>query len=382
MRVLVAGAGIGGLTVAAGLVRDGHDVTVLERRTDTTAGAGISLWPNALVALDTLGLGDSVRARSARISGGAMRWRDGTWFRRPAADALTSALGEPLAVIHRVELRDLLTAALPPGTIHFGVAVRSARTVGDRVVVETSDGARQEVDLLVAADGVGSVLVREFNGELANRYTGYTAWRGIAPISVPPDLVGEIFGGGVEFGVVPLPGERTYWFATRREPEGSVIADEHAAVTALGEQWPEPIGAVIAATPPAAVSRTDLYDRRTARRWYSGRVVALGDAVHPMRPHLGQGGCQAIEDAAVLAAALRRSAVADALAEYQRIRGPRVRRVVRESALVGVAVNARPAVVVGAVLRASRVLPDAVMMRHLAAVAGPEAFLRQWREIG
>lgn len=129
--------------------------------------------------------------------------------------------------------------------------------------------------------------------------------------------------------------------------------------------------------------RTDLYDRPTARRWFSGRTVAVGDAVHPMRPHLGQGGCQAIEDAAILVAALRtRPTAADALATYHRVRRTRVRQVVRESTMIGRAVNARPQAVVGAVMRSSRVLPDSVMMRHVAAVAGPEAFRRQLRRVG
>ncbi|MBM7368449.1 FAD-dependent monooxygenase [Gordonia hydrophobica] len=381
--MVVAGAGVAGLTVAAGLVRTGHEVSVVERRTDTTSGAGISLWPNALAALDTLGLGDPVRDASARISGGAMRWRDGTWFRRPGAQALTAALGEPLAVLRRVDLRDVLSAALPLDAVRYGVAAVAGRTVGDRVVVDLSDGTSVEADLLIAADGVGSRLIRMFNAGLVSRYTGYTAWRGIADTAVRADLAGEVFGEAVEVGIVPLPNGHTYWFATRREPEGAVFADELAEVVALARGWPEPIGEVLAATAPEAVSRTDLYDRATARRWSSGRIVGLGDAVHPMRPHLGQGGCQAIEDAAILTAVLnRRASLTDALGDYQQIRTRRVRRVVAESAAIGRAVNARPNAVMGAIIRATRVLPDSVMMGHVAAVAGPDAFTRQWRRIG
>lgn len=380
MRVIVAGAGVGGLAVAAGLHRDGHHVTVFERRTDTGSGAGITLWPNALAALDTLGLGEPVRAGSARVGGGALRWRDGTWFRRPPSDAFTATMGEPLAVIRRVDLRDALAAVLPAGAVRYGVAVSAARTDGARVTAATSDGASHAADLLVAADGVHSRLIRQFNSGLTLRYTGYTAWRGIAATSTPPELAGEVLGDGVEFGVVPLPDECTYWFATRRQPEGTVVADDYAGVAELGEGWPDPIVAVIAATPSEAVMRTDLYHRPTARHWSSGRVVGLGDAVHPMRPHLGQGGCQAIEDAAVLVEVLRRTpSVEEAVERYRRIRARRVRRVVVESALIGRVVNARPAAVSGAVIRSTRVLPDSLMMSHVAAVAGPEPFLRQWR---
>src|ERR1700704_2555835 len=95
-RVAVVGAGIAGLASAVALQRRGFDVTVLEERTDTSNGAGISIWPNALAALDEIGLGDAVRDAGGRITGGAMRWRDGTWLRRPQRDRVVKALGEPL----------------------------------------------------------------------------------------------------------------------------------------------------------------------------------------------------------------------------------------------------------------------------------------------
>ncbi|NLG45834.1 FAD-dependent monooxygenase [Gordonia sp. (in: high G+C Gram-positive bacteria)] len=381
MRVVVAGAGIAGLTAAAGFARDGHDVTILERRLDTTSGTAITLWPNALAALDAIDVGVDVRAASERVSGGAMRWCDGSWIRRPDRDAVLQALGEPLSVLRRVDLTEVLTRATAGATrLRSGVAAVSARTERGRAIVGIADGEDLDADLVVVADGIGSRLIHGFNPGLAARYTGASAWRGIAETRIDPELAGQVLGPGVEFGAVPLPNGRTYWFASRRLPEGTIFDNEHAEVSRLGEGWPTPIGEVIAATPPESLMRTDLYDRSTARRWYDGRVVALGDAVHPMRPHLGQGGCQAIEDAAVLTGALRGGVpVGSALAVYQRIRRPRVRRVVMESRAVGRAVSARPVRLSGAAIRASRALPDALMLRHLASIAGSEAFARQWR---
>ena len=86
-RFLVIGAGIAGLATAVALQRRGHDVTVLESRSDTTSGAGISIWPNALAALDQIGLGDAVREAGGRVTAGALRWRDGTWLRHPSPRA-------------------------------------------------------------------------------------------------------------------------------------------------------------------------------------------------------------------------------------------------------------------------------------------------------
>lgn len=381
MRVIVAGAGIAGLTAAAGLRRDAHDVTVLERRLDTASGTAITLWPNALAALDTLSLGDDVRAASARVGAGAVRWRDGSWIRRPGVDAVITALGEPLSVIHRVDLRDVLAEkSAAAGPALTGVTAAGARTSRGRAIVTTAAGEELDADLVVVADGSGSRLVGQFNTGLASRYTGSSAWRGVADTTIDPETAGQVLGPAVEFGAVPLPGGRTYWFASRRLPENTIFDDEHAEVRRLGEGWPDPIPEVIAATAPDALIRTDLYDRPTAGRWYAGRVVALGDAVHPMRPHLGQGGCQAIEDAAVLTGALRRTADIDgALAAYQRIRRPRARRVAAASRTAGRVVSARPAALWGATVRASRAMPDAVMLRHLTSFAGAEAFARQRR---
>ena len=121
--IVVVGAGIAGLAAAVALQRRGFDVTVVEERTDTSSGAGISIWPNALAALDEIGLGDAVRDAGGRVTAGAMRWRSGTWLRRPHPDRIVSALGEPLVVLQRAALTGILHEALMPGTVRLGVAV-------------------------------------------------------------------------------------------------------------------------------------------------------------------------------------------------------------------------------------------------------------------
>src|ERR1700754_4025297 len=133
-QILVVGAGITGLATAVALQRRGHEVSVLEERSDTSSGAGISIWPNALAALDEIGLGDAVREAGGRVTAGALRWRDGTWLHRPARERLVKALGEPLVVIHRSALTEVLTGALASGTVRTGLAVSE--------LVATADGVR------------------------------------------------------------------------------------------------------------------------------------------------------------------------------------------------------------------------------------------------
>lgn len=383
---VVAGAGIAGLTVAAALQQRGHDVTVLEERTDTTAGAGISLWPNALAALDAIGLGNAVRAAGAPVTAGSVRWSDGRWLRRPDTDRLTTALGEPMIVLPRASLLKVLTDALRPGTVELGVAVRevvsrpTSSAPQPPIRITAADGRTFTATALIGADGTRSVVARHLNGPLTDRYAGYTAWRAIARRGIDPTLAGETLGPGVQVGHVPLGPDHTYWFATERLPEGHRNDDELAYLRRRFASWPEPIPALLDTIDPTHLLRTDLYDREDAAIWSRGPIVLTGDAAHPMRPHLGQGGCQAIEDAVILAAMVKDgSAVASAFAQFAQQRRRHVQPIVRESQRIGQVVNLRPTWLGATAARASTLVPEALLMRHLATIASRKAFLTQER---
>lgn len=375
-RFIVVGGGIAGLATAVALSRAGHAVRVLEQRTDLGAGTGITIWPNALAALDEIGVGDAIRDAGGRVTAGAIRWRTGRWLRRPAGQRMVTALGEPLVVVRRSTLTGLLSDTLPLGAMVTGAAVTRVSTTASGVQVTTSAGDVLDADAVIGADGVRSVVASTLNGDLPSRYVGYTAWRGVADIPLDPDLAGETLGPGVQVGHVPLDAERTYWFATERTPEGGRAPDgEHAHLARLLSGWAAPVPQLLAATAPQNLLRNDLYDRAAPRHWSRGPIVIVGDAAHPMRPHLGQGGCQGIEDAAVLARCVAQASdLSGAFASFAAFRRRRVRALVFEAATIGRVLNARPAALGVAASWGTALLPERFVTAHLASIAARSAF--------
>lgn len=339
--IAIAGGGIGGLGLAVALQQQGHEVVVLERQPEIRdTGAGISLWPNALAALDSVGLGATVRSIGRQLSSGGLRKADGGTAVRFSARSFEAALGEGLVCVHRGELVATLAGMLRPGTIRAGRAVTGYEPSGTgvRVQLATGDGPETEevqAEALVGADGIHSAVAAAMAGPLGYRYSGYTAWRGIAQIDADPEGEGiwACLPAGHEVGWLPITSGRTYWFATAclppdyRFPEG-----DRAYLTQAFAPLPHPVPALLRATPEGQLVRSDIVDREMPSGFSRGPVTVIGDAAHPMRPHMGQGGCQALEDVAALAACLaNHSDPATAFERYERIRRRRVATVVKLS---------------------------------------------------
>ncbi|MGB3440129.1 MAG: FAD-dependent monooxygenase [Actinophytocola sp.] len=342
---VVAGAGIGGLSAAVGLVRGGWQVLVLERAAKPrAAGAGISLLANALRSLDQLGVGDRVRSHAATMmpGGEGVRTSSGRRLMKPTDPDFVREHGLSVSVLPRPDLHRVLHDALPPDHVRTGAEVTGVENLpGGGAVVAYRDaaGATHTVraDLVVAADGLHSGCRRElFPSAPDPVYCGHSVWRGIAELS-RAEPGGNTWGDGLEFGRMPLADGRVYWYAVTNATAGERRADEHAEVLRRFGNWHDPIPGLLRATPREAVLYHDVFEfAEPLPSLVAGSTALLGDAAHAMTTDLGQGACQAIEDAVVLCAALAEEEnVAAALASYDEQRRPRTGMVIEASRRIG-----------------------------------------------
>lgn len=339
MKALVAGGGVGGLAAALALLKLGHEVAVIEKvERFARVGADVNLTPNAVKALDGLGVGAALRETAARPTHRISRdWDTGVETSRlPMGDEAERIYGAPQLTIHRADLLSALERQLPDGIIRHGVGVAAIASRPGSATARLSDGTVLEGDVVVGADGIHSVVRTTLFGADAPEFTGVVAYRAVVPreklAGLPNlDAFTKWWGPDPATQIVTFPltrGEEIFIFAT-------VPADDwrHESWTMPGDVaefrdryrgFHADARALIEAC--GTVMKSALYVRDPLPAWGRGRVTLLGDACHPMMPFMAQGACQAIEDAVVLARTLSDAAsgtTEDRLRRYEALRQPR-----------------------------------------------------------
>src|SRR5437773_2332722 len=338
-RIAIIGGGIGGLTAAQALVRRGFDVRVYEAAPELKEiGAGVALGPNAMKALRALDLEDNVRAIAWESQHGLLRnWKTGRVISKTPR-AQQARFGANGCTAYRADLLDVLATALPADMVTLGARCASVTTSETGASARFTDGNEIEADVLIGADGIHSAVRASLFGPDAPRFTGKICWRCLVPVDAVPGglpstdnvtwlgphgaVVVYLLRRGELVNVVAHYDNDTWteesWI---RECDRSEVIENYRG-------WHESLLRVFSAS--ERHYKWALYDRDPLSQWTKGRATILGDAAHPMLPYLGQGGCQAIEDGCVLAAALVSlpGDVPAALHLYERVRLPRARRVV------------------------------------------------------
>ncbi len=337
--VVIVGGGIGGLFTANALIAHGLKVSVYEQAPALgEVGAGVFITPNSVRQLQRVGLGPAVEKWGARVGAGSQYFRhDGA----PIAPVqVTDSSGWNATFgMHRADLVEMLAKALPTGIVHPGKRGTGFEQTGDVARVIFADGTSVEADIVIAADGIHSELRHHVVPPSKPVFHGSVAYRGVLPHALVPDWPTDAWlmwlGKGKHFLSFPVRAGQLINYV------GFVPADEE-----MKESWsapgdPDALRREFAGWDPrierllSEVRKTfrwALYDREPLPVWTKGRLTLLGDAAHPMLPHLGQGANQSIEDgmalATILAGASSGTAPA-ALLAYERLRRERVATVQR-----------------------------------------------------
>ena len=340
LRVIVAGGGIGGLSAVIALRNAGIEADLYEQRDDvraTMVGGGFHLWPNAIRALDELGLAEVARERGAPLERTELHsWRRGELAVWPLT-RIAREVGGFDAGISRADLQRLLYEVAETGAINPGAELSNFEQGPDGVTVRFADGREERCDVLVGADGLRSTVRARLMATGEPDYAGYVQWQTIVDddgAGLPAGSERIVFGPGMRTVMHRVGSGRLFWACVLYCPEteaGARDGRKTALLKRFGD-WPQPIGSALESTPEEQIVGLAIYDRKPVKRWGSGRVTLLGDAAHPMTTNTSQGGNQAIEDAVVLARCLSdASNVAAALRTYEERRIARTTPLVKNS---------------------------------------------------
>ncbi|WP_186122479.1 FAD-dependent monooxygenase [Burkholderia gladioli] len=340
-RIAIVGAGLGGTAAAALLQRSGYDVRLYEQAPSfSRLGAGIHLGPNVMKIMRRIGCEDALNAMGSHPD----FWysRDGitaeVMSQIPLGDFALKAYGASYLTVHRGDFHALMTQAVAPGTIAFGRKLTAIEDTGSEVRLTFDDGTVETADIAIGADGVNSRLREHLLGAEPPRYTGYVAHRAVFPASLldnkPYDMCVKWWSGDRHMMVYYVTEKRDEYYYVTGVPQAewpagvSMVDSSREEMREAFAGFHPDIQHLIDVSP--SITKWPLLERDPLPLWSRGRLVLLGDACHPMKPHMAQGAAMAIEDAAMLARCLDEVGIADyanAFALYEANRAARASKV-------------------------------------------------------
>lgn len=333
MEIAIIGAGMGGLTTGIALKKFGHQVTIYEQAEQILpVGAAISLWSNGVKCLNYLGLTDQVAKLGGQMDNLAyVDGLTGDVMTQFSLYPLIEEVGQRPYPVSRAELQNMLMDEFGREDIHLGKKMVSLKDDGQAVTILFADGSEIKADLLVGADGTHSITrAYVLDEQVERRYAGYVNWNGLVEISdqlAPSDQWTTFVGEGKRASLMPVADNRFYFFFDVPLPVGldNNRAEYKTLLKGYFKDWCPQVQSLIDAMDEQKTNRVEIHDIEPFSNFYKGNVVIVGDAAHSTTPDIGQGGCQAMEDAIYLARALQINTLGlqDSLKRYQNKRNER-----------------------------------------------------------
>ncbi|HHP7229410.1 MAG TPA: FAD-dependent urate hydroxylase HpxO [Xenococcaceae cyanobacterium] len=337
LKAIIIGSGMAGLAAGISLRQAGYDVEIYEKtRQLRPAGAGISLWSNGIKVLNRLGLGKKVAAIGGQMNRMEYRTHHGEVLNEINLLPLVEQVGQKPYPVSRTDLQNMMLEAFGKEDVRLGMRCVSVEQDAKSATAIFEDGTTATGDVLIGADGIHSVVRTYLLGEkVTPRYAGYVNWNGLVEASsdlAENDVWVIYVGEGKRASMMPVGDNRFYFFFGCPKPQGTKVAPKDIR-TELSETfagWAQPVQNLIQKLDPEQVNRLEISDIDPLPHLVKGRIALVGDSGHATTPTLGQGGCQAMEDAEILCRYLVTTniSVPDALKRYETERKERVAKLV------------------------------------------------------
>jgi 2-polyprenyl-6-methoxyphenol hydroxylase-like FAD-dependent oxidoreductase len=372
-RFTIIGGGIAGLTTAIALRQIGLQPTVYEAApTIKTLGAGLGLAANAVKAFGKLGIAEPILNAGRLLDAFIIQDQDGYTITHTDSRAISQRYGIDNFTIHRAALhRELLQQIGDTPVVTSKRAIRVSKPEGP-IVVHFDDGTEQATDHLIVADGIHSAIRQQLIPDSEPRYAGYTCWRSVIDSrGLNLSEATETWGPNGRIGLVPLANNALYWFACiNAQPNDPRMRQFTTAdLSKLFGDYHAPVPEVLARSTNEELLWNDVYDVKPLPRYAFENIVLIGDAAHATTPNMGQGACQAIEDAVVLADELKGSgSVADAFKRFEQRRLKRTHYITDNSWRIGQIAQTQSPVFAWLRNRVLRLLPPSVNEHQLKRV--------------